>query len=155
MREGDYLVTIREQDVKWSSHASVVQNIRDSGNKLRIQIVSPLDKSLMKINERKVRDQWQDLKLVNILLINNLRVPKIRCPPTYRHQAPRQAPPLGCPQQQVSPHLSLILSLRRLRTAAAARNPGLACSDRNNVTLSTVIQHYVTFYCNNKTGTLC
>ena len=65
MREGDYLVTIRDQDVKWSSHASVVKNIRDSGNKLRIQIVSPLDKSLIKINERKVRYQCQ-ISLVNI-----------------------------------------------------------------------------------------
>ena len=57
MREGDYLVTIRDQDVKWASHASVVKNIRDSGNKLRIQIVSPLDKSLIKMNERKVSYQ--------------------------------------------------------------------------------------------------
>ena len=57
MREGDYLVTIRDQDVKWASHASVVKEIRDSGNKLRLQIVSPLDKSLIKINQRKVRYQ--------------------------------------------------------------------------------------------------
>ena len=69
MREGDYLVTIRDQDVKWSSHASLVKNIRDSGNKLRIQIVSPLDKSLIKINERKVRYQCQDLTR-KYLLIN-------------------------------------------------------------------------------------
>ena len=65
MREGDYLVTIRDQDVKWASHASVVKEIRDSGNKLRLQIVSPLDKSLIKINERKVRYQWQDLAREN------------------------------------------------------------------------------------------
>ena len=68
MREGDYLVTIRDQDVKWSSHASVVKLIRDSGNKLRLQIVSPLDKSLIKIHERKVRSLCHDLTSKYLLI---------------------------------------------------------------------------------------
>ena len=59
MREGDYLVAIGEQDVKWSSHAHVVKTIKDSANKLKIQLVSPLDKSLIK-TERKVRSNLRD-----------------------------------------------------------------------------------------------
>ena len=54
MREGDYLVTIREQDVKWSSHASVVKEIKESENNLRLRLVTPLDKSLLKLNNHKV-----------------------------------------------------------------------------------------------------
>ena len=54
MREGDYLVTIRDQDVKWSSHASVVKEIKESENNLRLRLVTPLDKSLLKLNNHKV-----------------------------------------------------------------------------------------------------
>ena len=50
MREGDYLVAIGEQDVKWSSHAGVVKEIKESENTLRLRLVTPLDKSLLKLN---------------------------------------------------------------------------------------------------------
>ena len=50
MREGDYLVGIGEDDVKWSSHADVVKMIRNAENCLKIKLVTPLDKSLIKLN---------------------------------------------------------------------------------------------------------
>ena len=74
MREGDYLVAIGEQDVKWSSHAQVVRNIKDSANKLRLTLVSPLDKSLIKTKERMVR---YDLKcaITYPLIFNDQKLP--------------------------------------------------------------------------------
>ena len=50
MREGDYLVGIGDDDVKWSSHADVVKMIRNAENCLKIKLVTPLDKSLIKLN---------------------------------------------------------------------------------------------------------
>jgi len=49
MREGDYLVGIGDADVKWSSHGDVVKMIRDSENSLKLRLVTPLDRSLIKL----------------------------------------------------------------------------------------------------------
>ena len=44
LREGDYLVTIGEQDVKWEGHDTVVALIRAAGDCLRLRVVTPLDR---------------------------------------------------------------------------------------------------------------
>ena len=49
MREGDYLVGIGDTDVKWSSHGDVVKMIRDAENSLKLRLVTPLDRSLIKL----------------------------------------------------------------------------------------------------------
>ena len=48
MREGDYLVAIGDNDVKWSSHADVVKEIKSAENTLRLRLVTPMDRSLGK-----------------------------------------------------------------------------------------------------------
>ena len=48
MREGDYLVAIGDRDVKWSSHADVVKEIKTAENTLRLRLVTPMDRSLAK-----------------------------------------------------------------------------------------------------------
>jgi len=48
MKEGDYLVGIGDQDVKWSSHAEVVKQIKMAKNTLKIKLVTPLDKAVSK-----------------------------------------------------------------------------------------------------------
>ena len=50
MREGDYLVGIGDQDVKWSSHGEVVKMIREAENSLKLRLVTPLDRSLLKLH---------------------------------------------------------------------------------------------------------
>jgi len=41
MKEGDYLVGIADKDIKWSSHAEVVEKIRSAGNSLKLRLVTP------------------------------------------------------------------------------------------------------------------
>ena len=48
MKDGDYIVAINEQDVKWSPHDQVVTQIKKSGNALKLRLVTPLDKKEMK-----------------------------------------------------------------------------------------------------------
>ena len=48
MKDGDYIVAINEQDVKWSPHDQVVTLIKKSGNALKLRLVTPLDKKEMK-----------------------------------------------------------------------------------------------------------
>ena len=59
MREGDYLVAIGDRDVKWSSHEEVVKEIKASANKLKLKLVTPLDKGQAKGSsyKDKVRDR--------------------------------------------------------------------------------------------------
>ena len=52
MNEGDYVVAINEEDVKWSPHDEVVSLIKSSGNYLKLKLVTPMDKSSSK--EHKV-----------------------------------------------------------------------------------------------------
>ena len=51
MNEGDYVVAINEEDVKWSPHDEVVSLIKSSGNNLKLKLVTPLDKSHSKENK--------------------------------------------------------------------------------------------------------
>jgi C-terminal processing protease CtpA/Prc len=43
MKEGDFIVGIAEEDVKWSPHEEVVALIKTSGNNLNLRIVTPVD----------------------------------------------------------------------------------------------------------------
>ena len=44
MKDGDYIVGINDEDVKWSPHDQVVNLIKRSGNCLKLRLVTPLDK---------------------------------------------------------------------------------------------------------------
>ena len=48
MKEGDYIVGIGEEDVKWSPHDQVVSLIKASGNILKLRLVTPMDKNYSK-----------------------------------------------------------------------------------------------------------
>ena len=43
MKDGDYIVAINEEDVKWSPHDQVVGLIKRSGNALKMRLITPLD----------------------------------------------------------------------------------------------------------------
>ena len=43
MKEGDYIVGINEDDVKWSAHDEVVSLIKASANSLKLRVVTPMD----------------------------------------------------------------------------------------------------------------
>jgi C-terminal processing protease CtpA/Prc len=43
MKEGDYIVGINEDDVKWSPHDEVVALIKVAGNALKLRVVTPLE----------------------------------------------------------------------------------------------------------------
>ena len=55
MKEGDYLVGIGDQDVKWSTHADVVNTIKGAGNSLKLRLVTPLNKAKTSFSKPKVR----------------------------------------------------------------------------------------------------
>ncbi|XP_023343913.1 rhophilin-2 [Eurytemora carolleeae] len=54
MKEGDYLVGIGDQDVKWSTHADVVNTIKGAGNSLKLRLVTPLNKAKTSFSKPKV-----------------------------------------------------------------------------------------------------
>ena len=54
MKEGDYLVGIGDEDVKWSTHADVVNTIKGAGNHLKLRLVTPLDRSKTSNSKSKV-----------------------------------------------------------------------------------------------------
>ena len=43
MKEGDYIVGINEDNVKWSPHDEVVALIKASANSLKLRVVTPMD----------------------------------------------------------------------------------------------------------------
>ena len=51
MNEGDYVVAINDEDVKWAPHDEVVSLIKSSGNHLKLKLVTPMDKSNSKENK--------------------------------------------------------------------------------------------------------
>ncbi|XP_050671582.1 rhophilin-2 isoform X2 [Leptidea sinapis] len=48
MREGDFIISINDVDVKWSSHEEVVQLIQGAGDSLTLRLATPMDKSSTK-----------------------------------------------------------------------------------------------------------
>ncbi|XP_063542310.1 rhophilin-2-B isoform X2 [Cydia strobilella] len=48
MREGDFIISVGDKDVKWSSHEEVVRLIQQTGDLLALRLATPMDKSLMK-----------------------------------------------------------------------------------------------------------
>jgi hypothetical protein len=64
MKEGDFIVAIGDQDVKWSPHEDVVNLIKDAGDTLSLKLVTPMDRNYL-----KVRD----------IFISNLLINKVSC----------------------------------------------------------------------------
>ena len=52
MKDGDYIVAINEEDVKWSPHDQVVSLIKRSGNSLKLRLITPSDSK--KENSHKI-----------------------------------------------------------------------------------------------------
>lgn len=49
MKEGDLIVSIGEEDVKWAPHTHVVDLIKDAGARLTLKLVTPMDKNYSKV----------------------------------------------------------------------------------------------------------
>lgn len=52
MKEGDFIVSINEKDVKWAHHEEVVKLIKDSGDTLSLKLVTPMDRNYLKVSEK-------------------------------------------------------------------------------------------------------
>ncbi|XP_059055990.1 rhophilin-2-B isoform X2 [Achroia grisella] len=55
MREGDFIISIGDKDVKWSSHDEVVRLIQQTGDTLTMRLASPMDKSCLKASPETTR----------------------------------------------------------------------------------------------------
>jgi len=54
MKEGDYLMSIGEDDVKWNTHAEVVNFIKGAGDSLKLRLVTPLNKNKSSYSKSKL-----------------------------------------------------------------------------------------------------
>lgn len=50
VKEGDFIVSIGDRDVKWASHSEVVNLIKNAGDSLSLKLVTPMDKNNIKVN---------------------------------------------------------------------------------------------------------
>lgn len=48
MKEGDFIVSIGDKDVKWSSHDQVVRLIKQCGDSISLKLVTPMDRNYLK-----------------------------------------------------------------------------------------------------------
>ncbi|XP_039298472.1 rhophilin-2 isoform X2 [Nilaparvata lugens] len=48
MKEGDFIVAIGDNDVKWSPHEDVVKLIKEAGDSLSMRLVTPMDRNYLK-----------------------------------------------------------------------------------------------------------
>lgn len=49
MKEGDLIVGIGDDDVKWAPHGDVVELIKDAGARLTLKLVTPMDKNYSRV----------------------------------------------------------------------------------------------------------
>lgn len=49
MKEGDFIVSIGDVDVKWSPHEEVVRLIKEAGDSLSLRLVTPMDRNYLKV----------------------------------------------------------------------------------------------------------
>jgi C-terminal processing protease CtpA/Prc len=49
MKEGDFIVGIGDEDVKWSPHEEVVKKIKEAGDSLCLRLVTPMDRNYFKV----------------------------------------------------------------------------------------------------------
>ncbi|XP_033210682.1 rhophilin-2 isoform X3 [Belonocnema kinseyi] len=48
MKEGDFIVSIGDKDVKWASHDQVVRLIKQCGDSISLKLVTPMDRNYLK-----------------------------------------------------------------------------------------------------------
>ncbi|KAJ8688163.1 hypothetical protein QAD02_023958, partial [Eretmocerus hayati] len=48
MKEGDFIVSIGDKDVKWASHEQVVRLIKQCGDSISLKLVTPMDRNYLK-----------------------------------------------------------------------------------------------------------
>ena len=49
MKEGDFIVSIGDKDVKWASHEQVVRLIKQCGDSISLKLVTPMDRNYLKV----------------------------------------------------------------------------------------------------------
>lgn len=49
MREGDFIISVGNQDVKWSSREEVVKLVTRAGDSLALRLATPMDKGSNKV----------------------------------------------------------------------------------------------------------
>lgn len=50
VKEGDFIVTIADKDVKWASHDEVVTLIKNAEDSLSLKLVTPVDRNYLKVS---------------------------------------------------------------------------------------------------------
>lgn len=53
MKEGDFIVSINNKDVKWAHHEEVVKLIKEAGDSLTLKLVTPMDRNYLKVSRYK------------------------------------------------------------------------------------------------------
>lgn len=51
MKEGDFIVSIGDKDVKWAAHEQVVKLIKEAGDSLTLKLVTPMDRNYLKVSQ--------------------------------------------------------------------------------------------------------
>lgn len=57
MKEGDFIVSIGDKDVKWAAHEQVVKLIKEAGDSLTLKLVTPMDRNYLKVSCQSERKQ--------------------------------------------------------------------------------------------------
>ena len=55
MKEGDFIVSIGDKDVKWASHDQVVRLIKHCGDSISLKLVTPMDRNYLKVRKKKIK----------------------------------------------------------------------------------------------------
>lgn len=80
MKEGDFIVSINEKDVKWAHHEEVVKLIKEAGDSLTLKLVTPMDRNYLKVKYRLILEEsildlylwaYYDCWLITISLIKS------------------------------------------------------------------------------------
>lgn len=56
MKEGDFIIGVNDNDVKWAKHEEVVKSILASPHRIKLELVSPLDKDFLHPQDIRRKD---------------------------------------------------------------------------------------------------
>lgn len=68
MKEGDFIVSINEKDVKWAHHEEVVKLIKEAGDSLTLKLVTPMDRNYLKVKYQSLLEKLYSYTRIRINL---------------------------------------------------------------------------------------
>lgn len=92
MREGDFIISVGDEDVKWSSHDEVVRLIQQAADTLTLRLATPMDKSSIKLPPAAARPPPSSEGSVSAASSASSGSSRATPRPVPRAAAPRRAP---------------------------------------------------------------